>query len=154
MFARRDDRCGLLRSFPLRAEEKDAGEKGVFGVWGGISGVQTTVQLLYSEGICKRGLSPTLLSRVLGDGPAAAFGLSGRKGRIAPGWDADLVLLDPLRPWTITPESLYYHNRISAFCGHSGVGLPVMTLLRGRVIAAEGRPIEQEGYGMYIKREI
>ena len=138
---------------PCAAEEKDAGRLGVFDVWGGISGVQTTLQLLYEEGVRRRGLSPCLLARVLGAGPADAFGLAGRKGRIAPGLDADLVLFDPDRRWTVTPESLGYHNRISAFCGYSGVGMPVRTLLRGRTVALEGRPTGEMGYGMYICRE-
>ena len=125
----------------------------VFDVWGGISGIQNVMQEVYSEGVVKRGYDPTLLARALSEGPAKAFGIYGKKGAIQVGFDADLVILDPDKEWEITPESLYYVNKISAFVGMKGKGLPVCTLVRGKVVAKDCKPVEEmKGYGELVKK--
>ena len=125
----------------------------VFDVWGGISGIQNVMQVVYSEGVVKRGYGPTLLARALSEGPAKAFGIYGKKGAIQVGFDADLVILDPDKEWEITPESLYYVNKISAFVGMKGKGLPVCTLVRGKVVAKDCKPVEEmKGYGELVKK--
>jgi len=137
---------------PCELNEKDEKKHGVFGAWGGISGLQNLVQVVFSEGVVKRGYSPTLLARALSEGPAKAFGIYGRKGAIEVGFDADLVILDPEKEWEITPESLLYVNKISAFVGLKGKGLPVCTIVRGQVVARDGQVIGPKGYGQYIKK--
>ena len=125
----------------------------VFDVWGGISGIQNVMQVVYSEGVVKRGYDPTLLARALSEGPAKAFGIYGKKGAIQVGFDADLVILDPDKEWEITPESLYYVNKISAFVGMKGKGLPVCTLVRGKVVAKDCKTVEEmKGYGELVKK--
>ena len=125
----------------------------VFDVWGGISGIQNVMQVVYTEGVVKRGYDPTLLARALSEGPAKAFGIYGKKGAIQVGFDADLVILDPDKEWEITPESLYYVNKISAFVGMKGKGLPVCTLVRGKVVAKDCKPVEEmKGYGELVKK--
>lgn len=138
---------------PCALEEKDENTHGVFGAWGGISGIQNIMQVTFSEGVAKRGYSPTILARTLSEGPAKAFGLYGRKGAIEVGFDADLVILDPEKEWEITSESLQYVNKISAFVGLKGKGLPVCTILRGEVVAEENNVVGQKGYGQLVKKE-
>lgn len=138
---------------PCALEEKDENTHGVFGAWGGISGIQNVMQVTFSEGVAKRGYSPTILARTLSEGPAKAFGLYGRKGAIEVGFDADLVILDPEKEWEITSESLQYVNKISAFVGLKGKGLPVCTILRGEVVAEENNVVGQKGYGQLVKKE-
>lgn len=137
---------------PCALEEKSEEEHGIFGAWGGISGIQNIMQVAYSEGVAKRGYSPTILARSLSEGPAKAFGLYGRKGAIEVGFDADLVVLDPDKEWEITPESLKYVNKISAFVGLEGKGLPITTILRGVVVAKDGEVVGEKGFGkLYTK---
>lgn len=125
----------------------------VFDVWGGISGIQNVMQVVYSEGVDKRGYDPTLLARVLSEGPAKAFGIYGKKGAVKVGFDADIVILDPDKEWEITPESLYYVNKISAFVGMKGKGLPVCTLVRGEIVAKDCKPVaEKKGFGELVKK--
>ena len=138
---------------PCSLEEKDEKVHGILGAWGGISGIQNVMQVTFSEGVAKRGYSPTLLSRVLSEGPAKAFGLYGRKGAIEVGFDADIVILDPNQEWEITAESLKYVNKISAFTGLRGKGLPICTILRGEVVAEENNVIGIKGYGQLVKKE-
>lgn len=137
---------------PCALEEKSEEEHGVFGAWGGISGIQNVMQVTYSEGVAKRGYSPTILARTLSEGPAKAFGLYGRKGAIELGFDADMVILDPEKEWEITPESLKYVNQISAFVGLKGKGLPICTILRGTVVAENNQVVGEKGFGNLVKK--
>lgn len=137
---------------PCNAEEKDEAAHGIFGAWGGISGIQNVMQVTYSEGVAKRGYSPTILARTLSEGPAKAFDLYGKKGAIEVGFDADIVILDPEKEWEITPESLKYVNKISAFVGLKGKGLPVCTVLRGEVVAEENNVVGTKGFGQLVKK--
>lgn len=111
----------------------------VFDVWGGISGIQSGLQVAFYEGCVKRGVDPSVLANSMAVKPAKAFGIYGRKGDIKPGFDADLVIVDPDKEWEITEESLYYVNKISAFVGMKGKGFPVCTIIRGTVAAEDGR---------------
>lgn len=124
----------------------------VFDVWGGISGIQSCFQTAFYEGCVKRKISPSILADAMAVRPAKAFGIYGKKGDILEGFDADLVLVDPGRDWEITSESLEYVNRISAFVGRKGTGLPVLTMVRGQVVAENGRIVGERGYGQLVKR--
>ncbi len=137
---------------PCEESEKSEEKHGVFGAWGGISGIQSIMQVVYSEGVAKRGYSPTLLARVLSEGPAKTFEIYGKKGAIQIGFDADIVVLDPNLEWEITPESLFYVNKISAFVGMKGKGLPVLTMARGKVIAENGEMKGEKGFGKIVKK--
>ena len=76
----------------------------------------------------------------------------GRKGDIKVGFDADIVIIDPEREWEITADSLYYVNKISAFVGMKGKGFPVVTLVRGELMAEDGKLVGLKGTGELIKR--
>ena len=124
----------------------------VFDVWGGCSGIQSGFQATFSEGVVKRGVSPTVIANTMSVQPAKAFGIYGKKGDIKVGFDADLLIVDPEKEWEITSESLLYVNKISAFVGLKGKGLPVMTLVRGNVIAENGKIVAQKGIGELVKK--
>lgn len=124
----------------------------VFDVWGGISGIQSGFQVSFYEGCVKRGISPAVLANVMSKQPAKAFGIYGIKGDIRPGFDADLLIVDPEKEWEITEDSLLYVNKISAFTGMKGKGMPVMTIVRGQVIAEEGKIVGAKGYGRLVKK--
>lgn len=137
---------------PCELSEKSEEKHGIFGAWGGISAIQSVMQVVFSEGVVKRGYNPTLLARSLSEGPAKAFGIYGKKGAIEVGFDADLVILDPEQDWEITPDSLHYLNKISAFVGLKGKGLPVCTLVRGQIVAKDGQVVGQKGFGELVKK--
>jgi allantoinase len=125
--------CVASDHSPCALSEKDE-KDGAFAAWGGISGIQTTMQVLYDSAVGKRHFGPELLARCLSREPARLFGLYGRKGAIEVGFDADMVVFDPEREWEITPDSLFYLNKISAFVGLKGKGRPVMTFVRGKLV--------------------
>lgn len=121
-----------------RFEKREDGRKGIFGVWGGLSGVQTTMQTCWDYVVNRRHASPALVAKIFAEQPAKIFGLWGRKGALLPGFDADFVLLDPDRDWEIRETDLRYKHPFSAFCGQKGRGLPVTTYLRGEKIYGSG----------------
>ncbi len=135
---------------PARADEKDEMLQGFFGTWGGMSGIQHLVQVLFDQGVHKRGFSPCFIAQATA-AAADVFSLAPRKGRIAVGADADFVLVDPEASWEITTASLQCLNPISAFVGLKGKGLPVGTIVRGQMVARDGKMVA-EGQGQLITR--
>jgi allantoinase len=105
-----------------------------FESWGGISGCQTTARVLLSEG-----LAPTELARLCAAAPAERLGLAG--GRVTPGADANLLLLDPAPESPLTATELHYRHAHSPFTGRMLRGRIARTLLRGRTVAIDGEPV-------------
>jgi allantoinase len=99
----------------------------------GIAGVETTLSLLLTEG----SLSVSEISRFR-TGAASIFGLRG-KGAVAPGFDADLALVDLDARWTVSAESLHHRHRRSPFRGDSLRGVVVTTLVRGTAVYQDGQ---------------
>ena len=106
-----------------------------FKVWGGVSGCQHLLSLL-----CDLDLPPDLVARLTAGNVAARFGLPG-KGQLAVGHDADLVLFDPAGETPITVNSLQYRHKLTPYLGHTLRGAVRRTILRGRTVAVDGRPV-------------
>jgi dihydropyrimidinase len=83
--------------------------------------------------------------------PAAVFGLP-RKGQLRPGYDADIVLFDPEKTMTLTPETLHSAIDYCSYDGLSVTGYPVVTISRGEVIVEDGRFVGPPGRGRFITR--
>lgn len=122
----------------------------IYELGNGISGIQTVLQAFFYKAVHIRKNSPSLITKCMSADPARRFGLYGQKGAIKPGFDADLVILDPDRDWEVTAESLYYLQKISAFVGMKGKGLPVLTMLRGKVIAQNYKACCEHGYAKFL----
>jgi allantoinase len=125
---------------PAPAELKQTGEDH-FAAWGGIPGAQTLVALLHDAGVVARGLPLGRLAALTGSTPAARFGLAPAKGTLAPGADADMILLDPAQEWTVDRRDLLDRHRLSPFSGRRLRGRVVRTLLHGRTIAHHGQVV-------------
>jgi allantoinase len=74
----------------------------------------------------------------MGTETARLAGLTGRKGVLAAGADADFVVFDPQAAWTVTPESLHFRNKLSPYMGAALHGRVMETWLRGKQIFAWG----------------
>lgn len=120
----------------------------------GLSGLETRVPLLYSEGVGKGRLTINQLCALLSTNVAKLFGCFPQKGIIAPGSDADLVLLDPDKEVTLSPEVLHNNIDYSLFTGMKVKGYPVMTIAGGKVIVEDGRFCGERGAGRFIQRKI
>jgi allantoinase len=106
-------------------------EEGSFQTaWGGIAGLSVTLPVLWTEASA-RGFGLPQIARWMGSAPAALAGVAGRKGRIAPGFDADLVVFAPEETWTITARDLHFRHAVSPYTGRQVRGRVRQTYLRG-----------------------
>lgn len=117
----------------------------------GIGGVETLLPLLYSEGVAKKRLAIERLVQVLAANPAKIFGLKG-KGALLPGYDADLVLLDPRRSYRIEAAKHFSRCDYSPYEGREVEGQVVMTFSRGELLYREGEFLGRRGVGRFIPR--
>jgi dihydropyrimidinase len=116
----------------------------------GAPGIETRVPLLFSEGVGKGRLSLQQFVTVCATGPAQLFGLHPRKGTIAVGSDADLVIYDPNKEVTLSYKTLHQRVDYCPFEGHALRGYPRLVLLRGQVIVEDGKFVGRAGQGQFI----
>jgi dihydropyrimidinase len=91
---------------------------------------------------------------VMATNPARIFGLYPRKGTIAPGSDADLVLIDPAARKTISVASMHMQVHYSPYDGWDLIGLPVTTISRGTILVENGTFVGPPGHGKFLPRRI
>ena len=109
-----------------------------FKLWGGISGCQSTRQLLLAHA-AERSIELPTVAAVTAANPARRFGLA-KKGEVAAGFDADLWLADLSYEGTVIKDDLLYRNPFSAHEGQPVRGRTARTLVRGQTVFADARP--------------
>ena len=112
--------------------------------------METLLPLLYSEGVARGRLTLPRLVAALCEEPARLFGLGHRKGRLAPGYDADVVVLDPNARWTIDGAALHSAAGWSPYDGRPVQGRVTHTLVRGRVAFEDGKVVGKAGLGEFV----
>jgi allantoinase len=114
-------------------------EEGSFRTaWGGISSLSLALPVMWTEA-SRRGFTLMDIAHWMADGPARLAGCDKRKGRIAPGCDADLVVFDPEAEFVVTPERLHYRHPLSPYMGEVLRGVVKATYVRGRPVFEEGK---------------
>jgi allantoinase len=103
-----------------------------FTGWGGIASLQLGASVVWRE-MRERGLPIACLVRWMSEAPARLVGLDHKKGRIAPGYDADLVIWDPEAERVIEPEMLLHRHRITPYAGRRLPGVVEATYVRGEL---------------------
>jgi allantoinase len=106
--------------------------------WGGISSLQLRLPVIWTEA-SKRGFSLLDISRWLARAPARLVGLDGRKGEIAAGSDADIVIWNPETQFRVTPEMLHHRHKFTPYAGEKLSGVVMKTFLRGRTVYDRGK---------------
>jgi len=139
------DHCGY--SLDQRGSSVDFRE-----VSPGIPGVETTLPLLYTFGVDANRITLGDLARLTSTAPARVFGLYPRKGRIAPGADADLVLFDPAARGPLTDSELHTAAGFSPFSGLELRGRVRTTISRGEVVYDRGRVLGLPSHGRFLDR--
>jgi len=119
----------------------------------GIPGEETWLPIMLSEGINKGRISLEKLVEVCCYNPARIFGLTPAKGMIAVGSDADIVLVDLEKESVVLEKPIYSGSNFSPWAGWRLKGWPILTMLRGKVVAEDGKVVGEPGYGRYIKHE-
>lgn len=105
--------------------------------WGGISSLQLILPVLWTHA-SERGFGLTDLARWICERTARFAGMGDRKGRIAPGLDADLVVWDPEAPFTVDGALLRHRHPLTPYAGRALMGVIERTFLRGRPIYHHG----------------
>jgi dihydroorotase-like cyclic amidohydrolase len=116
----------------------------------GIPCAEMFLPVMLSEGVNKGRISLEKLVEVCCYRPARQFGLTPRKGTISIGADADLVLVDLDKEAVAPQEPVYSDTDYSVFAGWKIKGWPVLTMIRGSIVARDGKVIGKSGFGKYI----
>jgi allantoinase len=108
------------------------------GAWGGIASLQLSLSAAWT-GARERGFTVEDLAEWMCSAPARLAGLADRKGRIAPGYDADLVIWDPEASFTVDPEKLHHRHKLTPYAGRTLHGVVRRTLVRGETVYDNGQ---------------
>jgi len=119
----------------------------------GIPGVETRLQILFSKGVVEGRITLNEFVALTSTNHAKMYGLYPRKGSIAPGCDADIVLWDANRKETIRQELMHHGADYTPYEGIAVTGWPVATFLRGQLVMQEGKIIGAMGDGEFLKRK-
>jgi len=132
--------------------QKDRGRDDFSRIPGGAPGVETRVPLLYSEGVGAGRLTLNRFVAVCAANPARLFGLYPRKGTIAVGSDADIVILDPTWERILSRSVLHQRVDYTPYEGWKVRGYPRTVLSRGRAVMRDGEFVGEAGAGRFVVR--
>jgi dihydropyrimidinase len=135
--------------FTIPLAKKLAGQQ-VDNASGGHNGIETRMGYLYSEGVARNRLNVMQMVDVASATPAKLFGLFPRKGTIAPGSDADIVLIDPRSKTKILLADLHSDCDYSLWDGWEFTGWPQLAMVRGKVLVENGRWVGPKQIGEYV----
>ena len=117
----------------------------------GVSGIEARLALVHTVGVVTERIDLCRWVETCCTCPAELFGLA-RKGRLRPGCDADIVLFDPQKRVTLSPETLHSALPFASYDGVALSGFPVTTISRGEVIVADGAFVGAAGRGSFVER--
>ena len=137
---------------PFTWEQKKLGEKDFSKIPNGHPAIEHRMELLYSEGVDKEKISLNKFVELTSTNAAKIFGMFPRKGTIAVGSDADLVIFDPSATHTITAATHHMNVDYSAYEGWELTGKCRSVILRGKLAIDDGKCLVEKGYGRFIKR--
>ncbi len=138
---------------PFDTEQKLLGKESFLNIPNGIPGIEERVNLLYTHGVKRERLDLDRFVDAASTRPAKLFGLFPRKGAIAVGSDADLVIYDTGYRGVVSAKSQHTNNDYNAFEGIEIEGRPSVVTVRGKVQVRDGKFIGERGRGKMLKRE-
>ncbi|MFQ9869054.1 MAG: amidohydrolase family protein [Bilophila wadsworthia] len=139
-------------SFSL-AQKRERGKESVLDCPGGVPGVETRIPLLFSEGVLHGRLTLPRFVDVVSTSPARIMGLAS-KGRLEPGADADIVVIDPTDERLIKTRNLHQKADCTPYEGMVVRGWPRHVWLRGEPIIFGRQPSGYAGQGRFVPRTL
>ncbi|MFN2290566.1 MAG: dihydropyrimidinase [Anaerolineae bacterium] len=130
--------------------QKTRGRDNFSRIPGGAPGIETRLPLVYTHGVRSGRLSLERWVEVCCTEPARRFGLAPRKGTLAVGADADVVIFDPQRRVTLSVDALHQNVDYTPYEGWEVQGYPVAVLSRGEVIVQGGELLAEGGRGLFL----
>jgi dihydropyrimidinase len=133
-------------------EQKTLGRNDFSKIPNGAPGIETRMSLVYDGGVRTGRISLNRFVELTSTSPAKIFGLFPRKGTIAPGSDADIVIFDPEKKLRLSQKTLHMKVDYNPYEGREVVGVTDTVISRGRVIIDGGKFVGRAGSGSFIKR--
>ncbi|HYM77039.1 MAG TPA: dihydropyrimidinase [Candidatus Dormibacteraeota bacterium] len=133
-------------------EQKELGRDDFTKIPNGGPGVEHRMSLIFSGGVASRRFSANRFVELVSTTPAKLFGLYPRKGTIAVGSDADLVIFDPKRKHTISAKTHHMRVDYSMFEGIQVTGMPDVVMSRGKVVVEGDKFLGRAGQGEFLRR--
>jgi dihydropyrimidinase len=134
------------------AEQKTLGKDDFSKIPNGAPGIETRLTLVHNGGVRGGRLNLNRFVELCSTTPAKMFGLFPRKGTIAVGSDADIVLFDPNRKQTLGVKTLHMKVDYNPYEGTTVHGSPSMVVANGNVIVEDGKFVGKKGDGRFLKR--
>jgi allantoinase len=125
--------------------------RSIFAAKSGVPALELFLPLFFHEAVCRRGMPVSRVVRLLSEAPARRLGLWPRKGGIAVGADADLVLFDTERDWRVDESKLVTPAGWSPYHGREVVGAVKTVLVRGQRVFERGEVVGRPGQGRWIR---
>jgi dihydropyrimidinase len=138
---------------PFDVEQKLMGKDDFTLIPNGIPGLEDRVNLMYTYGVKRGGLSLERFVDALSTRVAKLFGLYPRKGAVAVGSDADLVIYDPSYRGVVSAKTQHMNNDYSGFEGMEIEGRPALVMVRGVVQVRDGAFVGDRGIGQLLRRK-
>jgi dihydropyrimidinase len=133
-------------------EQKELGRGDFSKIPNGAPGIETRMSLVYDGGVRQGRISLNRFVELTSTSPAKIFGLFPRKGTIAPGSDADIVIFDPRRTMTLGASTLHMKVDYNPYEGREVTGVTETVISRGKVVIDAGKFVGRVGAGTFLKR--
>jgi dihydropyrimidinase len=133
-------------------EQKELGLNDFSRIPNGAPGIETRMSLVYDGGVAAGRITLNRFVELTSTSPAKIFGLFPRKGTIAPGSDADIVVFDPKRTITLSASTLHMKVDYNPYEGRAVTGATDTVLSRGRLVIEDGKFVGRAGAGSFLKR--
>jgi len=137
---------------PFKWEQKMMGKDDFSKIPNGHPAIEHRMELLWSEGVEKGRISANKYVEVTSTNPAKIFGMYPKKGCIAVGSDADLVIFDPEKHHKLSASTHHMNVDYSAYEGWEVKGKCEAVILRGKVAIDKGEVMIEKGYGQFVRR--
>jgi len=137
---------------PYPYSDKEAGEEDIWLAPFGIPGVETTTPILL-DGVAKGKLTLPQVAYVRSERPAMIYGLTGQKGSLRVGCDADLIFIDLKRKVVLNNLKIISKCGWTPYHGKEITGDVVLTMVRGKVVMKEGEVLGEPGWGRFVTRK-
>jgi dihydropyrimidinase len=134
------------------SDQKSLGKGDFSKIPNGGPGIENRLSLLYTHGVTSGLLDMNRLVELFSTSPAKLFGLFPRKGTIAAGSDADIVVFDPDAETVISAQTHHMNVDYNLYEGMSVKGVPEVVLSRGQLLVEEGKFVGAAGTGHFLKR--
>jgi dihydropyrimidinase len=133
-------------------EQKELGKDDFSKIPNGAPGIETRMSLVYDGGVRQGRITLNRFVELTSTSPAKIFGLFPRKGTIAPGSDADIVVFDPEKKLTLSASTLHMNVDYNPYEGREVTGVTDTVISRGKVVIDAGKFTGKPGAGSFLKR--